>query len=89
MDKLKLLQLFEWLYADAKNNVVWMEKFIDGYFNLTNQLHELYDNCGIAHSHEAMEKFEAILVAARQKVEVTQQLIYSVEHPDIPAESEE
>lgn len=88
MDKIKLLQLFEALYTDAKSNVVWMEKFIDGYFNLTNSLHELYDDCGIAHNHEEMEKFDAILVTARQKVEATRQLIYSVEHPNIPAESE-
>ena len=72
---------------DAKHNVMWMEKFIEGYFNLINYLNELHTACGV--THEQMEAIDAILVAARQKVEVTRQLIYSVEHPDIPTESEE
>jgi hypothetical protein len=83
-DKSKLLELFEALYKDSKNNVMLMKKFIEGYTVLKNNLHHLYDACNIPHDDDAMRQFALILDAAQQKVEITQHLIYYVEHPDTP-----
>jgi hypothetical protein len=83
MDKNTLLLLFEKLYTDAKNNVVWMEKFIEGYTIITKHLHTLYDEQDIPHDHKAMEMFDTILEAAREKIKNTNDLIYLVEHPEI------
>lgn len=83
-DKSKLLELFEALYKDSKNNVMLMKEFIEGYTAITNNLHHLYDTCNIPHDDNDMRQFALILDAAQQKVEITQHLIYCVEHPETP-----
>jgi hypothetical protein len=81
MNQSKLLNLFEALYEDAKNNITLLQMLVTSIDKMSKTIHSMYDTLGIDHDDVAFEQLNAGIEVSRKKIAITQNLVYQVEHP--------